>query len=75
MCACREGSVVGDPVAVSKNHPASTVAEAVALGVTLFGKNRIQEAKAKIPASPGRARWHFIGHLRSPTRRAGGCPV
>lgn len=52
-------------LAVSKNHPASTVVEAVALGVTLFGENRIQEAKAKIPASPGRARWHFIGHLQS----------
>lgn len=35
------------------------------MGVTLFGENRIQEAKVKIPASPGRARWHFIGHLQS----------
>lgn len=52
-------------VAVSKNHPASTVAEAVALGVTLFGENRVQEARVKIPASPARARWHFIGHLQS----------
>lgn len=52
-------------VAVSKNHPAETVAEAVALGQILFGENRVQEAKAKIPLSPGRARWHFIGHLQS----------
>jgi pyridoxal phosphate enzyme (YggS family) len=52
-------------VAVSKNHPASAVTEAVALGVTVFGENRIQEARAKIPASPAKARWHFIGHLQS----------
>jgi pyridoxal phosphate enzyme (YggS family) len=52
-------------LAVSKNHPAAAVAEAVGLGLTLFGENRIQEARAKIPASPGRARWHFIGHLQS----------
>jgi uncharacterized pyridoxal phosphate-containing UPF0001 family protein len=39
-------------VAVSKNHPAESVAAAMALGVTLFGENRMQEAKAKIPASP-----------------------
>lgn len=52
-------------LAVSKNHPAQTVAEAVALGITLFGENRVQEARVKIPASPGRARWHFIGHLQS----------
>lgn len=50
---------------VSKNHPASAVEELVSLGLTLFGENRIQEAKAKIPAAPGRARWHFIGHLQS----------
>lgn len=52
-------------LAVSKNHPASTVAEAANLGLTLFGENRVQEAKIKIPASPERARWHFIGHLQS----------
>ena len=52
-------------MAVSKNHPADRIQEAVNLGVTVFGENRIQEAKAKIPLSPGRARWHFIGHLQS----------
>ena len=52
-------------LAVSKNHPAETVAEAVRLGLTLFGENRMQEARAKIPQSPGQARWHFIGHLQS----------
>jgi len=52
-------------LAVSKNHPAEAVAQAVGLGLTTFGENRVQEAKAKIPLSPSRARWHFIGHLQS----------
>ena len=52
-------------MAVTKNHPAGTVAEAVALGLDLMGENRVQEAKAKIPLCPPRARWHFIGHLQS----------
>jgi pyridoxal phosphate enzyme (YggS family) len=41
------------------------VNEVAALGVTLFGENRVQEAKAKIPNCSGRARWHLIGHLQS----------
>ena len=52
-------------VAVSKNHLSEAVAEAVRLGVSVFGENRVQEAKAKIPMCPGRARWHLIGHLQS----------
>ena len=52
-------------VAVSKGHPPERVNEAVALGVTLFGENRVQEAKAKIPSCSGRARWHLIGHLQT----------
>jgi pyridoxal phosphate enzyme (YggS family) len=64
------GRVGRDPgevtlLAVSKNHPAEAVAAAVALGVGRFGESRVQEAKAKIPLAPGRARWHFIGHLQS----------
>jgi len=50
---------------VTKTHPAETVAEAVKLGLTHFGENKIQEAKAKIPNCPGKTRWHFIGHLQS----------
>ncbi len=65
-CA-RSGRVPGDVqlVAVSKFHPAEAIAEAVGLGLTVFGESRIQEAKAKIPLAPSRARWHFIGHLQS----------
>lgn len=52
-------------VAVSKNHPAESVNEAVRLGVSIFGENRVQEAKVKIPTCSGRARWHLIGHLQT----------
>jgi pyridoxal phosphate enzyme (YggS family) len=52
-------------LAVSKTHPPETISAAVNGGQFLFGENKIQEAKAKIPLSPGRARWHFIGHLQS----------
>ena len=52
-------------MAVSKNQPPSRVAEAAAAGLTLFGENRIQEAKVKIPECPSHLEWHFIGHLQS----------
>jgi pyridoxal phosphate enzyme (YggS family) len=52
-------------LAVSKSHPPETIQAAVACGQLQFGENKIQEAKAKIPLCPGRARWQFIGHLQS----------
>jgi PLP dependent protein len=52
-------------LAVSKTHPPETIGEAAACGQLLFGENKIQEAKAKIPLCPGKCRWHFIGHLQS----------
>ena len=52
-------------LAVSKTHPPETIAGAVNAGQVFFGENKIQEAKAKIPSCPGKARWHFIGHLQS----------
>lgn len=52
-------------LAVTKTHPAETVNLAVAAGQFFFGENKVQEAKAKIPNGPGKARWHFIGHLQS----------
>lgn len=52
-------------LAVSKNHPPETVNEAARLGLTLFGENKVQEAKAKIPLCSSRLRWHMIGHLQS----------
>ena len=53
-------------VAVSKTHPAAAIREAAdETGQELFGESRVQEALVKIPALPGRVRWHFIGHLQS----------
>ncbi|MSR43507.1 MAG: YggS family pyridoxal phosphate-dependent enzyme, partial [Pedosphaera sp.] len=52
-------------VAITKNHPPETVRAAMDLGLTLFGENKVQEARAKIPLCPNAARWHFIGHLQS----------
>ena len=52
-------------LAVSKTCAAETIGEAVKFGQIFFGENKVQEAKAKIPLGPGKARWHFIGHLQS----------
>lgn len=52
-------------VAVSKGHTSETVQAAADLGISLFGENRVQEARAKIPLCPGRLRWHMIGHLQT----------
>ena len=51
-------------VAVSKTHAPEEIAEAIDAGQLIFGESRVQEARAKIPLLPGRARWHFIGHLQ-----------
>src|SRR6201995_3220524 len=52
-------------MAVSKTHPPEVIRQAVEAGQLLFGENRVQEAKAKIPDLPVRLRWHLIGHLQS----------
>ena len=52
-------------VAVTKSQPPEVVSEAAQRGLTIFGENRIQEARAKIPLCPSRLRWHFIGHLQT----------
>ena len=64
--AARAGRSTDDVtlVAVSKTHSPDEVAEAIDAGQLLFGESRVQEARAKIPLLPGRARWHFIGHLQ-----------
>jgi len=51
-------------VAVSKTHPAEAIREVIQAGHLIFGESRVQEAKAKIPLLPPKARWHFIGNLQ-----------
>jgi hypothetical protein len=41
------------------------VKAAADLGLTLFGENKVQEAKAKIPQCPGKLRWQLVGHLQT----------
>src|SRR2546423_266780 len=59
-----------DPAAVtllpvSKSQPPDAVRAVAGLGLNLFGENKVQEAKAKIPLCPGHLRWHMIGHLQT----------
>jgi pyridoxal phosphate enzyme (YggS family) len=52
-------------LAVAKGQPPQKVRAAAELGLTLFGENRVQEAKIKIGQCPGKLHWHMIGHLQS----------
>jgi hypothetical protein len=59
-------------MAVSKTYPAATIAEATALGLTLFGENRVQEFAGKAAEldplrqrAANLLRVHLIGHLQS----------
>lgn len=66
--ACQRAGRSPDSVtllAVAKTQPPDAVQAAADAGLTLFGENKVQEAKAKIPLCPGKLRWHFIGHLQS----------
>ena len=60
-------------MAVSKTFPAEAVAEAAALGLTLFGENRVQEFGTKVSYAAEHGTWavrdrlsfNLIGHLQS----------
>lgn len=52
-------------VAVTKYHPLEELEEAVQLGVTAVGENRVQEMKSKFQNYKGsEIEWHLIGHLQ-----------
>lgn len=52
-------------LAVSKKMDAEKIRVIWRLGHRLFGENRVQEAKAKIPEMPAGGEWHFIGGLQT----------
>ena len=52
-------------LSVSKTFPHETVQDAINSGIILFGENKIQEAKFKIPFLTGNFEFHMIGHLQS----------
>ena len=52
-------------VGVVKTVPEQAIREAISLGLTELGENRVQEAERHIAAvGRGAARWHMIGHLQ-----------
>ena len=52
-------------VAVTKTHSVDVIQKAIDAGQLVFGENRVQEARAKIPELSSRVQWHLIGHLQS----------
>ncbi len=52
-------------VAVSKTFDESAVQEAIDAGIRVFGENKVQEAKRKIPNLRGDFTFHMVGHLQS----------
>ena len=52
-------------IAVSKTYGADTVQDAIDSGILLFGENKVQEARDKIPLLHGNFDFHLIGHLQS----------
>jgi uncharacterized pyridoxal phosphate-containing UPF0001 family protein len=52
-------------LAVSKKMEAERIRVIWRLGHRLFGENRVQEAKVKIPEMPVGGEWHFIGGLQT----------
>ena len=51
-------------VAVSKTVEVARVREALEAGQTIFGENRVQEARAKVSELGPGADWHLVGHLQ-----------
>ena len=51
-------------IAVSKTQPPELINAAIMAGQMVFGENRVQEARAKIPLCGSGAHWHHIGHLQ-----------
>ncbi|MCP3978431.1 MAG: YggS family pyridoxal phosphate-dependent enzyme [bacterium] len=75
--ACRRARRNPDDVrliAVSKTVSAQRIREALRVGQTLLGENRVQEAVAKIDEiGSSAATWHLVGHLqRNKARHAVG---
>jgi PLP dependent protein len=61
------GRNAGDVVviAVTKTFPPEVIQQAIDEGISLFGENRVQEARAKMPLLRGNHVFHLIGHLQS----------
>lgn len=51
-------------IAVSKTKPVSMIQEVYDAGIHVFGENKPQELKEKVPQLPADSSWHMIGHLQ-----------
>ena len=67
--ACEKANRNPDEVlllAASKTRAPEEIKEAFLAGIKLFGENRVQEAREKIPKlSDLPIEWHMIGHLQT----------
>lgn len=52
-------------IAVTKTHPVQMINEAIDLGVTDIGENKVQEILEKYDKVKKGVRWHLIGHLQT----------
>jgi PLP dependent protein len=52
-------------IAVSKTFDEAVIQEAIDAGIKIFGENKVQEAKRKIPQLTGDFAFHMVGHLQS----------
>ena len=52
-------------LAVTKTRPQKTVQQAIDLGITCFGENKVQEAEKKFFNQENNIELHFIGHLQT----------
>lgn len=66
--ACEKAGRNPDEVlvlAVTKTRSADEINEAISLGITDIGENRVQELMSKYDDVDKNVRWHIIGHLQS----------
>lgn len=52
-------------LAVTKTRSAEEINEAISLGITDIGENRVQELMSKYDDVDKKVRWHIIGHLQT----------
>ncbi len=66
--ACKKSGRDADSVtvlAVTKTRTPQEINEAIALGITDIGENRVQELMEKYDSITPGVRWHIIGHLQT----------
>lgn len=52
-------------ISVSKTFGSEIIQEAISAGIRIFGENKVQEAKKKIPLLAGEFSFHMVGHLQT----------